>query len=220
MHSSLNCCLFLLAILLVTAGVVVWLLTAAGLITMPMISSWTYKTPVPIHEVVSGTSLEVYLSETFNDLLTERLQAGGGALIDRSVQVALPESSITASFRDLTVGINVPWFDFEKAQVAVGDGGLEIFLPIAGAENENALILFLIPGAFDGLVTLESSQITLGNLTAPNWLSGSVLTPLMRQGLNPLNQLVGRYASIKEITISDGTLMISGDLTVEVMEFD
>lgn len=219
-HGSLNCCLFLLAILLVVSGAVVWLLAAAGLITVPVISSWAYKTPAPIHEVVSGTPLDVFLSEVFNDLLTERLQSGGGTIADRSVEVSLPESAITASFRDLVAEVNIAWFDFEKAQVAVDNGGLEVFLPLANSENNNAVILFLVPNTIDGQISIEDSQISLGSLTTPAWLSDTVLTPLLRQGLNPLNQLVGRYSAIEKVSPGEGELTVAGELTVEIMEIN
>jgi hypothetical protein len=217
-HGQLNCCLFLLALLLAAAGAIVWFLAASGLVTLPIISSWVYKAPTPIHDVVASAPLDVYLSEVFNDLLTDRLQAGGGVLIDRSVEVSLPEGSITASFRDLIAEVEVPWFDFEKAQVAVGEDGLELFLPLINSENNNALILFLVPGAVDGLVSLQSSRISLGSLTTPTWFSDSLLTPLLRQGLNPLNELVGRYAAVEKVEVGEGEMTVVGELSVEVME--
>jgi len=216
-----GCGIFLL-IILGLGSLLLYCLTASGLLTMPVVSDWFYKTPTPIHKVSAGPPLEAYVSETFGAILTKRLQSGSGVLNDRSVTVSLPEASITNSFHSIILDSEINLFDVENSQIAVdGQKGLEVFLPLANQINGNAVKIFLVPGVYQGQITIDEVKIIIGNLTFPSWVSDVLIKPFLKQGLNLVNQEVGRYASIEGIALrDDGTLDLIGTLVVEIMKVE
>lgn len=217
---KIGCCLFFLLIVLAAVGSLLWLAAATGLVTVPAVSTLAYQAPEPLHEVADGPPLEVYLSENLSALLTQRLQAGGGTLEDRSVELSLPEASITESFRSVLRQNELTWFETDSVQVAVDDSGIEVFLPLAASSNNNALVLFFEPGAENGLVTVDAVQVSLGSFSLPSWATETVLLPLLRQGLDLVNQQVGRYVSVEKIETLMGQLVVSGVLIVELLNLN
>lgn len=218
---KLGCCGLFFLLILFCLATAAWGLTASGLVSIPAISNLAYRPPEPIHRVEAGLPLETYVSESFGSLLTERLQASDGVLTDRAVEISLPESSLTASFRDLLSSNDITWIDEESAQIAIEAGkGVELFLPLSGQTNNNALCLLVSLAAESGQIVLSAARLSVGNLTAPDWLSDAVLEPLLRRGLKTLNEAIGRYASIEKVEIRDSALFLSGILTVEVTNLD
>lgn len=209
----------LLIILLCLGAATVWVAAVSGLVTVPVVSPLVYETPVPLHVVAVGPPLETYISETFGSILTSRLQSGSGNLSDRMVEITLPEASITTSFRAILRDSGFGLIDADAAQIAIDEQqGVELFLPLANQSNGNALRLLITLGAKDGLVVLNDVQVKIGNLTIPFWLTDLFVEPIMKQGLNSLNQEIGRYASVEKIEAAFGTLNLSGGLTVEIMK--
>ncbi|MFA6131787.1 MAG: hypothetical protein WC702_01800 [Patescibacteria group bacterium] len=220
-HGRLWGCLFLFLILLLAVVGLAWIVAASGLINVPVLSSLAYKTPAPLHVVAAGAPLETYISETFGAVLTERLQSGAGSLADRSVELSLSENSITTSFRTLLKDNNLSFFSGNLAQVAIDERqGVEIFLPIAGQSNGNALRFIVIPAAKDGLVVAEDIKIKIGNLSIPSFLTNIILKPIINNGLSYLNQEIGRYALIDRLETTTGFLKVFGTLTVEIMKIE
>jgi len=219
-HGKIGCCLFILLFFLAMAGGLVWFTAASGLVTVPVVSNWAYKAPTPLHAVAAGAPLETYLSENFNTLVTQRLQSGGGSLADRSVEMSLPEASITNSFRSILEQNNLVWLNAAAAQVAINNEGVEVFLPLTIQPNNNALVLFLDLGAENGLITLKSVRISLGSLTVPTWLTEIIFVPLLQQGLGHVNQQIGRYITVDKIEAAEGQLVVSGTLTVAIMRLE
>lgn len=214
-----GCCVFVLLVFLVAAGAITCGLAASGLITVPVISPMVYEIPAPSHVVVAGPPLEAYISETFGSILTDRLQSGSGSLSDREVEIFLPEASITTSFRAILEDNNFGLIDAAAAQVAIDKNqGVEIFLPLAGQTNGNAARLLLTLGTKDGRAVLNDAQVKIGSLTIPFFVTDIILEPIVNQGLNYLNQEIGRYASLEKIEPLAGALEVSGTLTVEIMK--
>lgn len=210
-------CGILFLIFLFLAGAAAWLTAASGLMTIPVLSNWAYHEPQPIHKSATGSPAEVYLTEAFSSLLTERLQAGSGQLLDRSVEISLSESSLTASFKDWLALNNLTQFDNERAQVALDKvQGVEFFLPLANQVNNNALRLLVSLKVENSQVAISSVKISIGNLTAPFWLSDAVLKPFLSEGLGFLNNQIDQYATVENIQILDGSLFFSGTLIVKV----
>ncbi|MFA4917549.1 MAG: hypothetical protein WC560_12885 [Syntrophales bacterium] len=216
---KLGCGILFLAVFLVTIGFVTWILTASGVVTVPVVSTLVYKVPTPLHSVSTGVPLEAYVSEKFGSILTSRLQSGSGSINDRSIEISLPESSITTSFRTILTDNKIGFVDATTAQVAIDEKqGIEIFLPLVNSSNGNALRFFLKLGSKDSRLIIDNTQIKIGNLTVPSWLSNLLIELLMKQGLDSLNQEIGRYTSIEKIETISGALKIFGTLTVEIIK--
>lgn len=206
-----------LALFLVLGFWVTWILAAAGLVTVPVISSLAYKIPTPIHQAASGVLLEAYVSEFFNTLITERLQTGDGELIDREVSLVLSETTLTASLRDFLAAGNLSFFETNQAQVAIEkENGVEIFIPLANSDNKNALRVLLKPTVENDRLSLGYLKISLGNFTAPGWFSDLVLRPLLNRGLELGKQKLASYSTIDDIKIGERELEIRGTITVEI----
>ncbi|MFH1252948.1 MAG: hypothetical protein V1664_01295 [Candidatus Uhrbacteria bacterium] len=196
-----------------------WIMAASGLVNVPIISPIAYKIPVPMQPVVPGVLIDAYVSEYFNSLITERLQAGSGELKERAVTVTLSEASLTASLRELLATENLSFFKTEPAQVAIKkDQGLEVFLPLANSSNNNALRLLLKIVVVNGKISVTYVRMTIGNLVLPDGFSKIVLKPFLDQGLQQANYKLGAYSTIDEILFEDNTLVVNGQLTVQVQE--
>jgi hypothetical protein len=216
----LSCGAIFLFLFLILVGVAVWFLAITGLVTVPIISQLVYKEPQPIHRVEAGVPLDVLITETFNSLITERLQAGGGNLSDRSIQVSLPESAITTSLRSLAEENDIAWFDSQKIQVAIeSEKGVEIFVPLVNWDNNNAVRMLLTPSVENGIISLSNLSVSLGNFTFPSWLTNLLVKPMAEKGLESLNQKISSYISLENIELFDGKLDVSGSLVVEIMKF-
>ena len=216
---KLGCFGLVLLVILFLLGGSTWCLAASGLVTVPVVSNLAYEPPQSLHQVEAGSPLDVYVTEFFSSLITDRLQSGAGTLADRSLDLSLPESSITASLRTLAQENSIDWIKAEEIQVAIEkESGVEIFIPLANQENNNAVRLLFEPGVDQGLLVLNQVKVSVGSFTFPSRLTNLMVKPLSEQGLNSLNQLIGRYALIKEIQVFDSSLEISGDLAVEIMK--
>jgi len=216
----IGCGLFLAIFLAFILGVS-WFLAASGLVTIPVISSWAYKTPAPLHEVKPGVVLEAYVSDNFNSLLTQRLQAGGGELKDRSVSLKLPENSLTASFQETLTSSNLSFFDAMHSQVAIDkDQGIELFIPLAGQTNGNAVRFLLQLTTNNGGLSIVSVKSSVGNLNMPVWFSDAVVKPLLERGLIMVNQKLSQYLSIESLEFNDSEIILLGTITVEVIKIN
>lgn len=210
--------LFFLSLVLV-AALIVWLLAAAGLITVPVVSGLVYKSPQPSRTIASGIPVETLLTERFNSLITERLQEGGGNLQDRAVTVTLPESALTTSLKTVLQTNNLNWLKSELAQVAINEKqGLEIYLPLANSSNNNAIILTAVLSSENKQLSLSEITVKIGCVTLPTWFSQGALVPLLQSGLVALNQELGRYAAIEAVDYQNGQVLLSGTLIVEILE--
>jgi len=212
-------CLILLVVFLFMIGGLVWIVAASGFVNIPIISNWAYKSPTPLRVVSAGPPLETYISETFGNVLTDRLQSGSGSLEDKDIELLLPESSITTSLQTTIIDNNLSFFSSDKAQVAIDEKqGIEIFLPLTGQVNENALSLLAKIKAENGLLVTDEVKLKVGNLSIPYFLTDVFLKPALNKGLDYLNQKIGRYASVTKIEASEGFLKVSGTLIVEIMK--
>ncbi len=214
--------LAIFSLLLIASGVVwvMWMVAASGIVSVPLISRYAYPAPPkPTREVSSGEPLEGVLADEVNALLPERLQAGGGQLSDRSFDLALPESAITASLRAGLEKDPNTIFDASRVQVAVVEGeGLEIFLPLAQSAQETALVILVSLQIEDGHVVFDLPRVQFGQLVMPAWLSEVVMTAPLEQGISAFEAELERMVAITDIRAENGVLRLTGELQIEVMQ--
>lgn len=196
-----------------------WIVAATGFVEIPIMTTLAYDLPVPLREVKSGVPVETIVKNTLTAELTKKLYAGGGELKDRSVNLELSESSITASLRSITENSGVSAIDASKLQVVVEPGvEIEFFAPIEGSPLGTSVVITLGIDAKNGLIDIEPRQVRVGSLEFPSFLLASVLQPLIRQELQSLNSMLTGYARVDSIGVESGVLIISGELSVETKQ--
>jgi len=216
---KVNGCLFIIAFFLFVICGLAWIVAASGFVKIPIVSNLAYKTPNPLRVVLNSSPLETYISETFGNVLTNRLQSGSGSLENKDIELFLSESSITTFLQTIIIDNNLSFFSSDTAQVAIDEKqGIEIFLPLAGQVNRNALIILAKIKAENGLIVTDEVKLKVGNLSIPYFLTDIFLKPALNKGLDYLNQKIGRYASVKTIEVSEGFLKVFGTLKVEIMK--
>jgi hypothetical protein len=95
--------------------------------------------------------------------------------------------------------------------------GIEIFLPLAGQKNGNALSFWLHPAATEGELVITSIETKIGNLKLPDWFSEVVLEPVLSQGLTMINQKIAQYSTVDEIVCRLGKVELLGTLIVKII---
>lgn len=216
-HGRFSCLgIFLIGLVLVTSFLV-WQVAATGFVTIPVFSSFAFSNPKPTRVVLAGTSVE-QLSETFfKTTLIKRLQAGSGLLIDRSVTLDLPESSLTATFQNELKKSSLTAFDVSHAQIAaLPNQELELFLPMIVSDHETALTVHLSLMADKGVFDLKLLDVKLGSFQAPSFLVASMVQPFVNRELTSLNDSLSTYMHVDSLVTKDKVLNVSGTFTVQI----
>lgn len=216
-HGRFSCFLILLACLVLFVGFIVWEIAATGLVNIPGVSSLAFSSPKPVRMVEAGMPVEQLSESVFKTTLAKRLQEGGGELTDRSITLALPESSLTASLQnELKRSLNAN-IDAYHAQIAVlPNQELELFLPLQTGDQKTALVVSVVLVAENGFFDLTLRDVRLGSFRAPSSLVALLIQPFVNRELTSLNQALGTYMHVDSLTTQDGVLNASGRFTVEI----
>ncbi|MFC1788125.1 hypothetical protein ACFLZY_02815 [Patescibacteria group bacterium] len=214
-----GCCSFLVVLFLVSVGSLIWMVASTGLIKIPVFSAWAYHKPEPTRIVLTEKSLETVIEEAIKTEVMNRIQTSGGVLTDRQISLNLPESALTASFRESLQDSDQNTIDYSQSQIAIINGqGLEIFMPFADSIQESAVVAQVALSPVDGLFTVDQIKVWIGQCKIPQLLSETLLRSMIDQGLNEVNQELGKFAKIDQIIYQDGSVELSGQITVNVLE--
>lgn len=197
-----------------------WLTAATGLVKVPVISSFAYDKPSPIRVVEPGVPLDTVISNELTKEVTRRIQQGGGTIQNRRITLALPEESFTASMRTVLEESNIAEIDPTNAQAAVNeDIGMELFLPLANNAQESAIRLRVKAVVENGLFDLLVTDVWIGDLHLPRFLSDMLLGPVIDANMEQFNQEIGKYLTIQQIRYGAGAVTLEGEINVEILEF-
>jgi hypothetical protein len=181
-----------------------WNLAATGLVEVPLMTPVAFNKPKPDHVVNSSVeSVESwFLGETFSILHKSSL--------------TIPESVLTRSLREanFSAGKQLP-LDLKNGQVAVVDQTLEVFAPIAGTET--AVIISVAPFVSDDGIGLDIKSVKIGSMKIP-FFAKFVLNRAVKLGIDKANNMIGQFAEISDIKISEVGLVISGSISDEAIK--
>ncbi|TAL50074.1 hypothetical protein EPN81_03890 [Patescibacteria group bacterium] len=215
----LTCSLLFLALLVGMILWVTWFVAATGLLHVPVFTSLTYTAPEPIRMVTPGVPIEAVLKETFTSTLTRRLYEGGGTLTDRSVEVQIQESSLTASLRTFLEKSAPEWINSSGVQIVVEPGtGIELFVPL-DLESQEPGVAGIITFDLDvdqGNLVVTPVSVRIGAAKIPNFLIVAFLMPLLEAELAKLNTAMVGYAQISSIELLPREVVVKGELAVEI----
>lgn len=216
-HPVLTCLIIVVAVILLGGGWVVSLVAKTGMWEIPVFTDVFYEVPAPTREVIAEGDLDEVLTEELTDLVNERVQEIGGADIDRSLSINLEETVLSAALPLLSQDSEGMIGD--KAQVAaLEDTGLEVFLPLAKSELNTAVMLDLVPYIDeDSSLQVDVNQLRLGQLKFPTWLVNLVLRRPLSLASWELNREISKYAELESVTVYEGYINLSGELTMEII---
>jgi hypothetical protein len=209
-------------LLLLFAGVALWLswiAAATGLVQTPILTDLAYEKPEPIHAVSAGVPVETYVHSFVTKEVVERVQAGRGELLDRSLVLTIPDNALTASARNFAQEAGELMFDLETSQVAVDSGvGFEIYLPVKDNPLETAVVVNVWSEVDRNALSVTITDVWVGNYHMPSWVVSLVADKYLHAMLFDLNQELSRYVAISSLYFEDGSVTLAGDLNIELLE--
>lgn len=216
-HGRFSCLLIALLCFVLFVGFILWEVAATGLVTIPVFSSMAFSSSKPVRVIEAGIPVEQLSESVFKTTLAKRLQAGGGTLADRSILLAIPESSLTASLQNALKDFPDANMDASRAQIAVlPNQELELFLPVRWKNHSSAVIAHVSLVADQGLFVLRLLDVRLGSFRAPSMLVSSLIQPLVNRTLTSLNQSLSSYMHVDSLKTEEGLMNASGTFTVEI----
>lgn len=216
-HGRFSCFLIALSILVLFCGFIAWQIAATGLVSVPVFSSFAFTNPKPVRVIEAGMPVEQLSEAIFKTTLTKRLQASGGVLLDRSMTLTLPESSLTATLQNELKKTGETSIDAPHAQIAVlPNQELELLLPIKTEGHATALLVRVSLVANQGLFEIKLLDVRLGSFHAPSVLVASLVQPFVNRELASLNQSLSSYMHVDSLITKEGELHAAGTFTVEL----
>ena len=219
-HPLVTCAMIFFAVLIFFIAAGLWVVAATGVVYIPAFSRVAYTKPEPLREVTAGVPVETYIQTLVTSELASRLQQGGGQLLDPVISVTLPENAITATVQSFSETYGDILIDIQQAQVAISEEiGIEVFLPIKNSSQETAVNIHLMIEVLDGDISIEVQDVWIGSLHVPDMLVSLAISSLINRNAAELNAQFGQYITLSEIDYQDGSVTLSGDLSVEIISF-
>lgn len=223
-HPVFGCMLFFFACVIFVVAWVAWVIASTGLFFVPVFSSLAFHEPKPIRVVDVGVPVETLAESSFKSVLAERLQSENGKLTDRHISLTIPESSLTATLRQLLKQTPIDFVDQTRAQVAVlPDQQFELFIPLKNTrlpdgqeKQKSAAIAHIALTANHGVIQLVLKDVTVGSFHAPQFVIASLVQSYVNAQLGSINQALGSYMEVDEITYKQGSVILSGNFTVQL----
>ena len=215
-----TCAVIVFAIILFLIAAALWIVASTGVVMLPAFSRLAYDVPQPVRVVSPGVPVETYVQTVVSEEIVKRLYSGQGVLADETMSITLPENALTATLQSMGDVVGMDLFDIEESQVALDETiGAELFFPFKNSEQQTAVRLHMMAVAEDGVVTIEVRDVWVGSLHVPMWLVGVAADAYLKNGLVELNEQMGQYVRINEIEYDNGSMTLSGDLAVDLLDF-
>lgn len=202
--SCFNCLVYFL--ILILAGIV-WLAYAAaltGIVNVPYLSNKFFTKPAPSHIVAASTANDPQQA-LFDQLKLKTAEQFAQGKDVANVSISYSEGVLTKILQDY---INKNGTDYEAAQFAVTDNGLELFLH--KADSNIYITALIMPTVKDGKLALQLKNLHLGDFALPTSLGNLILKWFFAQPLNAMNALIKDFGSISGISFSAGGGSASG----------
>ncbi len=210
-HPFPSCAVFFFGFILVLLLMLGWVVASTGLVAIPVLSSLAFKQPTPNHLVVPGVKAEVVATEYLSSTLVMRIRQGQGELKDRSINLALPESSLTASLKSLLDEAPLDFLDPSNAQVTViADEGFELFIPLNGYQSKSALKVYLKGIVQNDVMTVSLKDLWIGSFHIPNKIVTFAFQPFIDEQTSTINKAIGSTMKLTAIEYQKGTVILLG----------
>ena len=170
---------FLLALLLVAVPVlyVSSLLARTGLVEVPLMTSWLYRSSEPVRTVVPLAG-----SKTSEILIAEATRAK----YDRNFgtfKISLSEAQLTTIAQEgLAVAGNTLPLEIDTVQIAVDNDAVELFVTSPRNGRDVTIRLRFMPTVDGGEIKITPKELRIGALEIPPGVS-SALVPLLDRAI-------------------------------------
>lgn len=200
----------LVILLVILAAPFVYLAARSGLVDIPIFSALLFKSVVPDHVVAPSLGIQ--------DAFQQQLQAQHLDPTSKSQTLTLvfSESVLTKTLRDYLTANAADTFNADKSQVAITNGGLEIFLALKTNQEKTAIIAHLAVGAKDGVFTTMLDSAAVGDLVLPHVLANLIIQPSLDAALKLLNDQLIKSTRIDSVGFVDNTMTVTGELTSDL----
>ncbi|MBU0649045.1 hypothetical protein KJ969_03020 [Patescibacteria group bacterium] len=180
-----------------------WVVAKTGLCEVPYVSSWAFKAPESLHEVVVPKSYDG--ASSFEDF--------GATLGHAQSQISIKEEMLNALLLDqLIQPLSETGLDVERAQIAVESEGMEIFLHLARDEKVNIYLSIIAMPKIDGnRIGFDVVSVRLGNLGIPDFIAGPVISSFLGSALGALELPMVGLMELKEIKLNYGEIVLQGE---------
>jgi hypothetical protein len=198
-----------------------WAVAATGLYDVPMISSWAFHVPVPIHEVhveesVDEVSVLEQMRTEINDLISTQYT---GQIQASEANVVIDEELLTTFLiQNISGAVEHAGAEIVKSQIAIEPTGMEIFLHIAQKERPVYISLIVIPEVVDNDINLDIRSARLGNLPLPTWAAGYALNTFFGSALSVLQVPIVGFVHLDSIDLIYGKLRLNGAIEYTTFE--
>ena len=198
-----------------------WAVAASGLYNVPMISSWAFHPPDPIHDVeveenVEEVSVLERMRTEINDLISTNFP---GQLQVSEASVIIEEQLLTTFLlQNITAAAEHAGAEIIKSQIAIEPAGMEIFVHMVHKERPVYLSLVVIPEVIDNDIDLDIISARLGNLPLPTWAAGYALNTFLGSALSVLQVPVVGFVHLDSIDLIYGKLRLNGAVEYTTLE--
>lgn len=212
-------CLALLVV--VVGGLLIggaWLAARTGLYDVPLISSWAFKTPVPIHKVEGAENFQqIDLLENLESKIVNLMKTEyPGKLRVSAAEVSLEEEILTAYIRQNIDGIveNVsPSYKVSYVQLAAEPEDMEFFLRLDRDDNLPVyLSVLFVPVPKDSKIDLDIKNVRIGNLNIPTFIAKPLAGALFGSLIEMLKIPTVGFFYLKDIKLDYGELILIGGI--------
>lgn len=222
-HPILTCLVVGIVIILLIAGAVAYSVSRTGLVRVPVFTDMFFEAPQPSRVIAEESeTVEDYVTQELANLISERAMAAGGPNFDRFVSIDITEAAFTATLRQAIERDEAGYFIVERSQNVFSEElGQEIYLPLANSDLGNAMLIYLEPSVNgDHLLEVKIKEFTIGNFKVPYLLLDATLSKPLDIAVGELNKEIGRYAELESVTVSDGIMNITGNITADVIKVE
>jgi len=215
-------CLILIAIVgggLFFAGA--WAVAASGLYKVPLISSWAFHPPEPLHEVrIEENAEEISVLERMRTEINELISTKyPGQLQVSEANVIINEDLLTTFLmQNISVAAEHAGAEIIKSQIAIEPAGMEIFVHMIHSERQVYLSVVVIPEVVDNDISLDIKSARLGNLPLPTWAAGFALETFLGSALSVLQVPVVGFVHLDSIDLIYGKLRLNGAIEYTTFE--
>lgn len=215
---------FLIIVVVVGGGLFfagVWAVAASGLYDVPMISSWAFHPPEPIHEVkveenAEDKSVLERMRTEINDIISTQYP---GQLQVSEANVIIDERLLTEFLmQNITAAAEHAGVEIIKSQIAIEPAGMEIYLHMIQEERPVYISLIVIPEVVDNDINLDIRSAHLGNLPLPTWAAGYALNTFLGSALSVLQVPVVGFVHLDSIDLIYGKLRLNGEIEYTTFE--
>lgn len=215
----ITCSLIVIGLFLTAAIWVAWIVAGTGLVHVPMFTSFAYEKPEPTRIVEAGVPLQELIGTELQTVLAERLQAGDGELLDKTVQLEAPEGSLTATLRSGLEELGISYVDTAHSQVTVHqDAGFEMYFPLKNNPQETALVIFFHAESHEDSLVLVLKSVEIGSVSFPSFILTHVFEPALNRYTKDLSSALSVYTHISDFSYYEGWVDIRGEFAVEFEE--